>query len=257
MYFNLCKSYIMIVNNRFLNGYELIRIYNCNQTFYLTRQAVLDSTIIQDTRTFFYDILLLNRFTFNKQYEKFAQLYQNIDIANSIDLYLNVNEIALKHIINYVQTDTIDGEDIYINNYDDIRIIINLAKEFNLSKLVNKLESLTPTQEQLNKNREVIKFIIGKVCLYWEHIAHDNKNYAPPEQYIKIIEKCVEDAKEIIDESCKKSFHGKKNVPIEFRVLIVFIYALWIEKLCESCFPKDQIHSKPKLSPDTDKQNII
>lgn len=121
-----------------MNTFKVIHLSNRTEKYHLMRQVLLDSLLIQNTYCFFCHILTLTADDFNEMYGSFAYLVGRNDIE--ADLYLNVDQDALDHIIKYLQTTKINHNKIS-KNPENISEIIDLATMFGMSNLVAILRS--------------------------------------------------------------------------------------------------------------------
>lgn len=117
-----------------MNSFKVVHLANQTANYHLTRQVLLDSMLTQDTYCFFYHILTKPVDEFNDLYGSFACLIPRSDIE--ADLYLNVDNDALRHIVKYIQTTKIDIDDICKKNTKTIDEIIDLATMFGMPHLV-------------------------------------------------------------------------------------------------------------------------
>ncbi|AVL94898.1 hypothetical protein ma512 [Moumouvirus australiensis] len=150
---------------RNMNPFKIIHVYNKTKIYHLTRQVLLDSMITQNTYCFFYHILTKEPHEFNKLYDSFACLIERS--MSEADLYVNLNEEAFDHIVNYIQTSKIDGKKIYADNWKKVEEIIDLATILGMSKLISMLRLLHPTEEETQEKIKTIKIgldVLLKLC---------------------------------------------------------------------------------------------
>lgn len=114
-----------------MNNFKIVHIKNQSSKFYLTRQALIDSALTQDIYSFFYHILSMNIDDFNRRYGSFAYLKEK-DVYEAT-LYLNVNQDALVHIINFIQTNKYNLEN------DIVDEVIDLASVFGMPNLIERI----------------------------------------------------------------------------------------------------------------------
>jgi len=114
-----------------MNNFKIVHIYNQSYKFHLTRQVLLDSSLTQDTFSFFFHIISMNVDDFNKRYGSFAYLTEK-DIYEAT-LYINVNQDALVNIINFIQTNKFKPKE------DVIDEIIDLASVFGMPNLIEQI----------------------------------------------------------------------------------------------------------------------
>src|SRR5579872_5825294 len=166
---------------RNLNSYELIHIFNGNDTYYLTATTIIESALIQNKPTFFYHVLRLDLDQFNNIYGSFAYLKPDREDNRIAYLYLSVDPVALAHIIRYIQLDHIDGTEIYRNNYKDIAHFIHLAGLFDMPMLMNELKALMPTEQQFENFVQMVQQILMAMCCGWEYIQrqYPSINFVP------------------------------------------------------------------------------
>ena len=118
--------------------FEIVHIYNRNDTYHLTKQVLVDSAIKQHTYTFFYHIVSMSTSEFNGKYP-FAHIIGERDGIEA-RLYLDVHPTAFQHIINYIQDPStrvlshIKGTD-----NDTFSHVIDLATIFALPDLITEL----------------------------------------------------------------------------------------------------------------------
>lgn len=198
------------------NNFRIVHIYNKSDTYHLTRQVLLDSSLTQDTYCFFYHILAKGSEEFNNLYGSFAHL---IDRNDEADLYLNVDSIALQYLIKYIQTTKINGEQIYTEDWKIIDEIIDLSIMFGMPNLVTMLRALHPSDDQINNIINIIKYGIIVFFIYYKiYIKSDHDICACIDTFFVF----VEQNKESIVDSCIKTNFYKYN-GIANKLAILFI----------------------------------
>ncbi|AEQ60506.1 hypothetical protein [Acanthamoeba polyphaga mimivirus] len=176
-----------------MNDLEIIHIHNKNNTYHLTKQILLDSMVPNNVHCFFYHILTKNSEEFNKIYGSYARLIvRNIEEA---DLYLNVDNDAFNHIINYIQTSKINGEKIYNENWKKIDDIIDLATILGMGNLVTTLRKLHPTEEEINRKIGIIKSTVRSSMFSLKYLFD-----CDPTMYQDIIDDAINRNKDLIIE---------------------------------------------------------
>ena len=184
-------------------SYKVVHLHNKSKIFHLTRQVLLDSALTQDTYCFFYHILANNINEFNQMYGSFACLFGRSEYE--ADLYLNVEMDALEHIINYIQTDKIDGERIYSNDWRLVDQIIDLATMFGMPNLVSMLRNLHPDEDQINNTIKLIKNVgYTLLDLYKQFVDNDYDVNKYREIFDEFLEENLES---IIDIFIKRSMY--------------------------------------------------
>lgn len=151
-----------------MNTFKIVHLENRSDTYHLTRQVLLDSMLMQNTYCFFYHILTKNIDEFNKMYGSFACLiYRNDD---EVDLYLNVDSVALHHIINYIQTTKINIDEIKSEQWHIIDEIIDLATMFGMPNLVAVLRNYNTPEEQfrniISNNKQLSNLLFDILKMY-------------------------------------------------------------------------------------------
>ena len=195
-----------------MNSFKVVHLHNKSETYHLTRQVLLDSVLTQYTYCFFYHILAKDPEEFNDIYGSFACLIpQNIIEAN---LYLNVDSMALEHIIKYIQTSKLNQEFIYATDCHNINEIIDLATMFGMPNLVTMLRNLQPSHIHVNKSLTDIKKIS---CLFVEKITHQ-MNLPNINQYTNAFENFFDNHS---DNIINKYFDGS--------VSNIFLNGKWLE----------------------------
>ena len=117
------------------NLFRVVHIYNQSNKIHLTRQILMDSSLTQDTCSFFYHILSMDIDEFNNRYGSFAYLTEK-DMYEG-KLYINVNHEALMYIINFIQTNKI----IQVRKSSLVNEIIDLAIIFGMPNLIEKIKN--------------------------------------------------------------------------------------------------------------------
>ena len=171
------------------NLFKIIHLYNRSDTYHLTRQVLLDSMLRQNTYCFFYHILFKNIDEFNEMYGSFACLISRSAIE--ADLYLNVDSQALYHIICYIQTTKIDGDEIYLTNGKIVDEIIELAVIFGMPLLVSTMRQIQPTDSQIADHIVVFR---SKIKLFIQNYFPWILGYLQIHDQIQIhIDNCIDD----------------------------------------------------------------
>lgn len=144
--------------NEIYNPWMIIHIYNRSNVYHLTRQVLLDSSITQNTYCFFYHILSKSVDDFNETYGSFAFILSKSDVE--ADLYLNVDIIALTDIIKYIQTGKICNKNIYYENLELVKQIIDLSSMFGMPVLVSLMREIEFDSQNNNKSTEYAKLLL-------------------------------------------------------------------------------------------------
>lgn len=188
-------------------SFKVVHLYNKSNTYHLTRQVLLDSTLTQDTYCFFYHILSKNSDEFNQIYGSFACLFARSEYE--ADLYLNVEMDALEHIIRYIQTGKINGEKIYSQNWKLIDEIIDLATMFGMPNLVSMLRNLHPSDEKINNKLQEIKNTCHIFIQLYQSLIDPDKKWYKIEEYLDLFDNFFENNKQtIIDKFIKINIYG-------------------------------------------------
>lgn len=135
------------------NSFKVVHLHNRSDQYHLTRQVLLDSILTQNTYCFFYHILSKSIDEFNQMYGSFACIISRSTIE--ADLYLNVDIIALNHIIFYIQTTKIDGQQICTTSHKTVDEIIGLAIIFGMPLLVSTMRQIRPMTESTNDSEHI------------------------------------------------------------------------------------------------------
>lgn len=138
-----------------INFFKIVHVNNKSKIYHITQQVLLNAIVKDSTYSLFYHILTKEVDDFNYFYGSFACLI----VRNSYeaDLYLNVNNKALKYIIEYVQTGQINSNAIYLKNCKLIDEIINLATIFGFPDIVSELRNVKPSPEYIDRRLEELK----------------------------------------------------------------------------------------------------
>ncbi|AKI80051.1 hypothetical protein QJ850_gp648 [Acanthamoeba polyphaga mimivirus] len=205
-----------------MNNLDIIHIHNKNNTYHLTKQILLDSMVPNNVHCFFYHILTKNSEEFNKMYGSYARLIaRNMEEA---DLYLNVDNDAFNHIINYIQTSKINGEKIYNENWKKIDDIIDLATILGMGNLVTTLRKLHPTEEQINRKIEVIKTTVQTSMFSLKYLFDYDYN-----MYQKIIDDAIDRNKDlIIERYIKPNMYADNKVNNEVMSVIISLFTNYL-----------------------------
>jgi hypothetical protein len=211
------------------NAFKIVHIYNKSNTYHLTRQVLLDSTLTQNTYCFFYHILAESMNEFNKSYGSFACLIARNNIE--ADLYLNVDSQALDYIIKYIQTGKINGEAIYAENWKTVDEIIDLAAMFGMPNLVSILRGLHPTEDKINQTIALIKQSFTMVLYVYMHYI-DVNDVNDTGKYVEIFNNFVEENKQsIIDIYIKGSMYNSNT--FMSKCIVLFMEMFMTPLLCK------------------------
>lgn len=164
-------------SNSELNTFEIVHIHNCSKQYHLTRQTLIDSSIIQNTHTFFYHILSLFVDEFNEQYTSFA--YLSVRSNAEADIYLNVDEQALDYIIRYIQTNKIDLIKIHKNS-ELFNEVNDLASIFGMSYLVERIKTVVIPDSNIERSYKNLRMFAMSLL----RILNTNYNLSLTEQDI-------------------------------------------------------------------------
>jgi len=201
-------------------NFRIVHLYNRSDTYHLTRQILLDSSLTQDTYSFFYHILAKSTKEFNEKYGSFAFIIARNQFE--ADLYLNVDPTALEHIVKYIQTGKINGPAIYSQDWKIVDEIIDLAIMFGIPNLVTIMRELQPTEEMIN--RKITQFEeYMKIGLY------STKNLVPSfeiDRAMDLLDKLFhrEGRQEFIDVYIKSGLYKNNIIQEIFYNLIVLIF---------------------------------
>jgi len=178
----------------------------------------LDSALTQNTYCFFYHILAKKTNDFNELYGSFACLFGRSE--READLYLNVDLEALQHIVKYVQTGKINGEDIYSDDWNMIDEIIDLATIFGMPNLVSMLRVLHPSEETINDKINSIRYLGYSLIQIFGSVLNHNHELYETEKYIDLLDIFIkENHQSIVDQYIKKNIYGN-----QFSVKCVQVY---------------------------------
>jgi hypothetical protein len=211
-----------------LNKFQIVHLYNQSDVYHLTRQVLLDSVLTQNTYCFFYHILSMDIEEFNEQYSSFACLISRNQIE--ADLYLNVECVAFKYIIKYIQTYKIDGHEIYRENWKTIDEIIDLATVFAIPNLITELRVLHPSDDLINAKFDLLKSYFSMLVMYWTKLVNDECNEA---ECCSQMYQFMEDNRQNIIDTLIKPYHHNIT-PFSRDAVMFFIkifFAPYIERL--------------------------
>jgi len=220
------------------NLYELIYIYNCNDTYYLTSDTLINSAIIQGSSTFFYHILTLSACDFNDVYGPFAYLRCDLNNNRVGHLYLNVDPVALSHIIKYIQTNYIDGPEIYKNNIEDIEHIIYLAHLMELPQLAERMNALYPTDSDTDLFIGGMKTCMLTLLSSWEMINNKyniSTDLQLPKNYHSVLLEFFDQNKDILKQWYKK-IHHRSILPAQYQFMVRLLMKLITVRMCETLY---------------------
>jgi len=196
--------------------FKIVHLNNRSDTYHLTRQVLLDATLTQSTYCFFYHILAMDMDDFNKMYGSFACLIARSEIE--ADIYLNVDPEALNYIIKYVQTNKINGAQIYSHNWKIIDEMIDLATMFGMPNLVSMLRNLHPSEENITQTIQILKDVGENILtMYKENIDSDYKIEIYLNRFYKFLE---ENRESIIDVFIKKNMYTMDPFTNKFLMLL-------------------------------------
>jgi len=209
------------------NQFRVVHVYNQSKVYHLTRQILSDCaltsdcdptsdcSLTQDNYCFFYHILSKDTNEFNSLYSSFACLIERSSIE--ADLYLNVDEDALYHIIRYIQTNKINGVDIYTENWKTVDELIDLATMFGMPSLVSEMRALQPPEEHTKSVVDMFRqcFHILRL-LYQQYVGSDLDVNID-----QVLDDFVSKNKQVIDNVVKNNYHQKNPFGIKFFALIV------------------------------------
>jgi hypothetical protein len=226
-------------NEENMNSLRIVHVHNQSKTYHLTRQVLLDSSITQNTHTFFYHILSMETDEFNSRYGSFAFLIERT--FEEADLYLNVSETLLHHIVMFIQTNKIDLIAIYNDNWRTIDDLIDLATIFGMSVLIKDLRDVQPSEKIIENQLKFIKqCMISSICFLELGCKYlDTKEYIRTESCVETIDNFVKDNQQkIIDEIIKPNFHRK--VPIYVFYLNTLLIKIITDYLTRSLFESNE-----------------
>ena len=199
------------------NSFKVVHLCNQSKTYHLTRQVLLDSALTQDTYCFFYHILTMTIDEFNSMYESSACLIERSMIE--ADIYLNVDDDALSHIVKYVQTGKIDGKSLYNKNWKTIDKIIDLATMFGMPRLVTDLRNIQPSDSEIEKQLAYIECILTTLIYTFGSYMGNTDNV---EMQCDIIKKFMKENRElIIDNFIRPLTHTENTMPNMLFTLLV------------------------------------
>lgn len=113
--------------------YLVAHIHNRGDVYHMTRQMLLDSAIKHDTCCLFYRMIAMEQEEFNTIYCAFATQIPRSE--QEVDIYLNVDPLALASIVDYVQSNKLMG-------MIQPHAIEQLASMFGMPALVQKVRDM-------------------------------------------------------------------------------------------------------------------
>jgi len=113
--------------------YLVAHIHNRGDVYHMTRQMLLDAAIKHDTCCLFYRMITMEQDEFNTTYCAFACQIPRTE--QEVDIYLNVDPMALGCIIDYVQSNKLMGN-------IQPHAIEQLASMFGMPALVQKVRDM-------------------------------------------------------------------------------------------------------------------
>lgn len=232
-----------------MNPFKIVHLHNKTKTYHLTRQILLDSILTQNAHCFFYHILTKGSDEFNIIYGSFACLIMRKQ--NEADVYLNVNTLALKYIVKYIQTNKLYNVSLISDKKLDK--ITDLATVFGMPVLVTHLRNTNPKLKNIKNLFERMEIFFNLVVKIYENKT--NYNFDKIKNFIKAFEKKV----------LKKSKHMNYDKILK-NCLNIFIFLFMIiflskneniQKLMMSMFPHLKIKDVEINSPSHDQLGTI
>lgn len=209
-----------------MSQFGIVHIHNKSTQYHLTFQVLYDLKLILESESdgFFYHILSKNPNEFNKLYGSFAYIIHKS--SDEADLYLNVDDLALHHIIQYVQAGKINGEKIYSTNWKIIDEIINLSTIFGMPNLVQTMRKLHPSEEKIEEFFNKIKTFSSLILSVINTLNLDFDSSACQEAIDDFI---LNHKSDIVDTYFKSSLYSSS--PVVDEVLIFYLKTIAIPLL--------------------------
>lgn len=167
-----------------VNSFKIVHIQNKSSKYHLTRQVLINSVLSHNTYSFFYHILSKSTDEFNQVYGSFACIMPRSDYES--DLYLNVDSLALKHLIDYVQTGKINFADIHSNNPENTNEIIDLATMFGMPDIVTAFRKFILSDEAIEHHYKLVETLSTSFLqLCQAYMSIDNETVQRNEKLLK------------------------------------------------------------------------